>query len=412
MNSKTLYGPFTQLLTMEGLPLHGPLKDEELQVQRNQGVLVNAGVISEVDMYDTLAQKYPEAKRNLYDHKNLIALPAFIDCHTHICWGGSRINDYALRVAGKSYLEIAAAGGGIMDTVTATRSASEEELIKGILKRANQHISQGIATIEVKSGYGLSLNDELKMLECIKEANEQTEAELIPTFLGAHIKPKEFDGSHKEYLDFLLREVVPEIKEKGLAKRADIFVEEGAFGTEESREYAEKLIELGFDMTMHVDQFHPGGSKIANETGCVSADHLEFTDDKGVEVFNNSKTVAVALPGASLGLGMKFTPARKLLDGGASLAIATDWNPGSAPMGDLITQASVLGASEKLTIAETLAAITFRAAFALRIEGGVIKENNPAAFTVFETQDFRDIFYQQGQLKPAATIIKEKCFEF
>lgn len=412
MNSKVLYGPFTQLLTMEELPLYGSLKDEELQVKRNQGVLVNGGVVSGIDRYDTLAQKYPEAKRKLSDHKKLVALPAFIDCHTHICWGGSRINDYALRVAGKSYLEIAAAGGGIMDTVTATRSASKEELIKGILKRADQHLRRGITTIEVKSGYGLNLNDELKMLECIKEANARTVAELIPTFLGAHIKPKEFNGSHKEYLDFLLREVIPVLRGKELAKRADIFVEEGAFGTEESSEYAENLIELGFDMTMHVDQFHPGGSKIANEAGCVSADHLEFTDDESVEAFNNSRTVAVALPGASLGLGMKFTPARKLLDAGASLAIATDWNPGSAPMGDLITQASLLGASEKLTIAETLAAITYRAAFALRIEAGVIKENNPVAFTVFKTQDFRDIFYQQGQLKPVATIIKEACIEF
>lgn len=412
MNSKTLYGPFKQLLTLEGLPLHGSLKDEELNILKNQGILVEDGIVSEIDSFDVLAQNHPEAKTPFSSEGKLVALPAFVDCHTHICWGGSRINDYALRVAGKNYLEIAAAGGGIMDTVTATRSIPKDELIKGLLERSDQHIRRGITTIEVKSGYGLSLNDELKILECITEANEQTEAELIPTFLGAHIKPKEFGGSHKEYLDFLVREVVPEIKEKRLAKRADIFVEEGAFGTEESKEYAEKLIELGFDMTMHVDQFHPGGSKIANETGCVSADHLEFTDDESVEAFNNSKTVAVALPGASLGLGMKFTPARKLLDAGASLAIATDWNPGSAPMGDLITQASVLGASEKLTIAETLAAITVRAAFALRIEGGVIKENNTAAFTVFATQDFRDIFYQQGQLKPVATIIKEKCFEF
>ncbi len=412
MSKKTLYGPFSQLLTMNGLPMKGPLKDGQLEVISDAGIVVQNGKILELGSYSELKTIHSGATKKLNNISDQVTLPAFVDCHSHICWGGNRINDYALRVAGKSYLEIAAAGGGIMDTVTETRLASKEELIKGILERADQHIRRGIATIEVKSGYGLTLNEELKMLECIKEANTRTEAELIPTFLGAHIKPKEFEGSHKEYLDFLLREVVPEIREKDLAKRADIFVEEGAFGIEESREYAEKLIELGFDMTMHVDQFHSGGSKMANELGCVSADHLEFTDDKSVKAFADSETVAVALPGASLGLGMKFTPARKLLDAGASLAIATDWNPGSAPMGDLITQASVLGASEKLTIAETLAAITFRAAFALRIEGGVIKENSPAAFTVFETSDFRDIFYQQGQLKPAANIINGECFEF
>jgi imidazolonepropionase len=168
----------------------------------------------------------------------------------------------------------------------------------------------------------------------------------------------------------------------------------------------------GFDVTMHVDQFHAGGSELAINEGAVSADHLEFTDDESCKLFGRSETVAVALPGASLGLGMQFTPCRKLLDNHACVAIATDWNPGSAPMGDLITQASILGASEKLTIAETLAGITFRAARALRINSGIIRKEEDAKFTVFGTDDYRNIFYQQGQLKPTATVIGEECFEF
>jgi imidazolonepropionase len=336
-----------------------------------------------------------------------VAVPAFVDCHTHICWGGTRVNDYAMRVAGKSYLEIARSGGGIMDTVKATREADSEELIEGLLIRVDEHIRRGIATIEVKSGYGLTVKDELKMLRCIKTANKHSSAKLIPTFLGAHIKPKEFKGNHREYLEVLLDDLIPVIQKEELAERADIFVEESAFGVDDARWYVRRIKEEGFDVTMHVDQFHTGGSAVAVEEGCVSADHLEFTDEESVKLFNNSNTVAVALPGASMGLGMQFTPARKLLDAGASLAIASDWNPGSAPMGDLITQASILGAYEKLTIAETLAGITTRAARALRIEAGTIHAGKKAEFTIFKTNDYREIFYRQGQLRPSFTVIGE-----
>jgi len=412
MNSKILYGPFSQLLTMNGLPLKGPLKDDQLEILTNAGIVTEKGKILDIGSYSELENIHSDAKKKLVGDENLVALPSFVDCHTHICWGGTRVNDYSMRVAGKSYLEIAATGGGISDTVAETRKASESELTELILERTQKHLERGITTIEVKSGYGLNLEDELKMLQAIKKAGQQTSVTLIPTFLGAHIKPKDFDGTHAEYLEYLLEEVIPIIVEEKLANRADIFVEEGAFDIEVARIYAKNLKLKGFDITMHVDQFHPGGSKLAIEEGCVSADHLEFTDAESCELFGRSETVAVALPGASLGLGMQFTPCRKLLDNNACVAIATDWNPGSASMGDLITQAAILGASEKLTIAETLAGITFRAARALRIEAGIIKKGADAKFTVFKTDDFRNVFYQQGQLKPSATIIKEECFEF
>lgn len=397
---------------MNGLPLKGSLKDEQLEILTNAGIIVQDGKVLDLGSYSDLENIHSDSEKTFNNNSEQIALPSFIDCHTHICWGGNRVNDYSMRVAGKSYLEIAASGGGISDTVTETRKASEDKLVELILDRAKQHLQRGITTIEVKSGYGLNLDDELKMLRAIKKANEKIAVRLIPTFLGAHIKPKDFDGSHGEYLDFLLQEVVPIIVEEKLATRADIFVEEGAFDIDVARIYAKNLKLKGFDVTMHVDQFHPGGSKLAIEEGSVSADHLEFTDDESCELFGRSETVAVALPGASLGLGMQFTPCRKLLDNNACVAIATDWNPGSAPMGDLITQAAILGASEKLTIAETLAGITFRAARALRIEEGILRKGDEAAFTVFETDDFRNIFYQQGQLKPSATIIGGDSFEF
>ncbi|MBO6793635.1 MAG: imidazolonepropionase [Balneolaceae bacterium] len=400
-----LYGPFTQCLPMTGLPLHGSLTDDQLPVIDEAGILIKNGRVLEIGAYAELLEAFPEEQRISISDKRLVAFPAFVDCHTHICWGGTRVHDYAMRVAGKSYLEIAKAGGGIMDSVRSTREASEEELVSVILDHVQEHLKRGIGTIEVKSGYGLSVDAELTMLRAIKTANEQTPATLIPTFLGAHLKPSDFDGSAREYLEMLIRDVVPIIKEENLASRADIFVEEGAFSVEDADWYAKEMQELGFEMTMHVDQFTTGGAELAVSLGCVSADHLEQTQKVAALRFGNSDTVAVALPGASLGLGMQFTPGRTLLDNDACLAIATDWNPGSAPMGDLVTQASILGASEKLTIAETLAGITYRAGYALREDMGTIEKEKEAKIVVFEADDYRSIFYRQGQLRPHCTLI-------
>lgn len=404
-----LYGPFTQCLPMSGLPLHGALSDDQLPIFEEAGIIIKNGRVVEMGSYDQLLADHPNKQRISISDKKLVALPAFVDCHTHLCWGGNRVHDYSMRVAGKSYLEIAKAGGGIMDSVKATREASQDELISVILAHVQDHLKRGIATIEVKSGYGLSVDAELNMLRAIKSANEQTVAKLIPTFLGAHLKPSDYEGTDREYLEMLIREIVPVIKEEQLAKRADIFVEEGAFSKEDAEWYVKEMREHGFEMTMHVDQFSTGGAELAVSVGCVSADHLEQTQDVAARRFGHSDTVAVALPGASLGLGMQFSPARKLLDHNASLAIATDWNPGSAPMGDLVTQASILGAAEKLTIAETLAAITYRASYALREEAGTIEKDKEANIVVFETDDYRNIFYRQGQLQPHCTIIGSEC---
>lgn len=411
MNSFKIFGPFKQIITLQDLPLDGALSDNRISIISQGGIVVEDGKILDLGDYEQLLDKYESAERIILDNPNYIVVPSFIDCHTHICWAGSRTNDYALRVAGKSYLDVAASGGGIMSTVKATREASEKELIESILNRTNELLKQGIGIVEVKSGYGLNHKDELKMLRAIKNANLETPVELIPTFLGAHIKPKDFNGSNSEYLNMLLTETVPIIQAENLASRADIFVEEGAFSINEAREYANKVKDLGFEMTMHVDQFHSSGGQLAVELGCVSGDHLECIDEESISHFSNSETVAVALPGASLGLGMKFTPCRELLDQGACVAIASDWNPGSAPMGDLLTQAAILGASEKLSIAETLAGITYRAARALRINAGKIEIGSSARFNIFKTDDYRNIFYRQGKLRPRYTVLENELIK-
>ena len=392
-------GPFKQIVTLANLPLRGKLADEQLEIIENGGILSENGKIVDVGDFEVLKTASPTAEiENIVGTQ--VALPAFTDAHTHICFGGNRANDFAMRNAGKTYLEIAESGGGIWSSVQHTRAASEDELLKTTLERIHFLISLGITTIEIKSGYGLDVENELKMLRVIKKAQNFTKATLVPTCLSAHLKPRDFEGDNVEYLQYILNEILPKVKEENLAKRVDIFIEKSAFQPEESRNFLMKAKEMGFEITVHADQFTPGSSRIAVEVGAKSADHLEATADEDIDFIASSETVAVALPGASLGLGEKFSPARKILDKNGILAIASDWNPGSAPMGNLITQASILAAFEKLSTAEVLAGITFRSAFALSLEDrGTLEKGKKADFVTFKTDNFQNVFYQQGSLK-------------
>ena len=392
-------GPFKQIVTLANLPLRGKLADEQLEIIENGGILSENGKIVDVGDFEVLKTANPTAEiEDIIGTQ--VALPAFTDAHTHICFGGNRANDFAMRNAGKTYLEIAESGGGIWSSVQHTRAASEDELLKTTLERIHFLISLGITTIEIKSGYGLDVENELKMLRVIKKAQNFTKATLVPTCLSAHLKPRDFEGDNVEYLQYILNEILPKVKEENLAKRVDIFIEKSAFQPEESRNFLMKAKEMGFEITVHADQFTPGSSRIAVEVGAKSADHLEATADEDIDFIASSETVAVALPGASLGLGEKFSPARKILDKNGILAIASDWNPGSAPMGNLITQASILAAFEKLSTAEVLAGITFRSAFALSLEDrGTLEKGKKADFVTFKTDNFQNVFYQQGSLK-------------
>jgi imidazolonepropionase len=239
------------------------------------------------------------------------------------------------------------------------------------------------------------------MLRVISNARAYTPATLVSTCLAAHIKPRDFEGSPHEYLAMLVQGLLPALKNENLANRVDIFTEETAFSVPESRWYLQQAKSLGFDITIHADQFSTGGSALAVEMGAASADHLEASGQAEIQALAQSHTVAVVLPGASLGLGMHYAPARKLLDAGACVAIASDWNPGSAPMGDLLMQASVLAAAEKLTTAETFAGLTSRAAAALHLyDRGSIAPGKKAHFQAYACADFREILYHQGKMKP------------
>ncbi|MBB5397890.1 imidazolonepropionase [Mucilaginibacter sp. AK015] len=397
---KKLIGPFTQILSLTGLPLKGALQDEQLHIIPNGGVLVERGLILAIGNFNELRKATPSAHIEEITGQQVL-LPGFIDCHTHICFAGNRANDYAMRIAGKTYLEIAKAGGGIWDTVTQTRAADEVSLVASLLQRANRHLAEGVTTIEVKSGYGLSLDEELKQLRAIKAASAQAEVKLIPACLAAHMVPKDFIGSQAEYLQHLVNHLLPIIKQENLSNRVDIFIEQSAINTENALIYLNKAKQMGFDITVHADQFTTGGSAVAVQTGALSADHLEASGDHEIELLADSDIVAVTLPGASMGLGMPYAPARKLLNAGACLAIASDWNPGSAPMGDLLMQAAVMSAAEKLSAAEVFAGLTFRAASALKIEGGILAPGLPADMQAYPCADYREILYYQGKLKPS-----------
>ncbi len=410
MGNLQLIGPFTQLITMAGLPEKGPISDEKMGIIPNGGVLMNYGVILKVGEFDQL---YKNVKQNSIDliefEHEAVALPGFVDPHTHLCFAGSRANDYAKRISGKTYLEIANEGGGIWQTVQDTRAADKDQLFDDTLKRGKSLLHTGITTAEVKSGYCLNFEGELKMLKSIKKADEHTEIDLISTCLAAHMKPRDFDGNTEEYLSYILNKLLPEVIGKNLSSRVDIFIEDGAFSELESKKYLIGANRLGFDITIHGDQFSQGGSRVAIETGAISVDHLEASADKEILSLAKSDAISTVLPGASVGLGMPYAPARKLLDAGNAVAIGSDWNPGSAPMGNLLLQASLLSASEKLSNAETFAGITIRASKALNLhDRGVIKQGMVADIIAFPCTDYREILYHQGQLKPNIIIKKGK----
>ena len=396
-----LIGPISQLVTLQDLPLKGPISDSALPVISNAGIAIENSTIVAVDNWDSLIARYPTAHITKLEGA-YVAVQGYIDCHTHICFGGNRARDFALRNAGVSYLEIAQSGGGIWDTVTQTRKCTEQELTQIVIKNANKHLQSGVTTIEVKSGYGLSVEEEIKMLRAIYNGNNETAADLVATCLAAHLKPKDFNGSNEAYLNYLVTNLFPVLRSENLTNRIDAFVESSAFSIDEIVPYLQAAKALNFDITIHADQFTTGGSEVALQFEALSADHLEASGDKEIEALAQSNTIAVALPGASVGLGCSFAPARKILNKGGALAIASDWNPGSAPMGDLVCQASILATFEKLTTAEVFAGITFRAAAALNLfDRGRLVAGNKADFILYSTNDYRDILYYQGSLRPS-----------
>ena len=340
--------------------------------QHDAGLLENAalvwtdGLVRWVGHMTDMPTQYQDEPA--IDCTHQLIVPGLVDCHTHLCFGGWRSDEFELRLRGASYQEIAHAGGGIASTVAATRGASLDELQHKAESILDEMLDLGITTVECKSGYGLDQANELKQLEVYRQLNDSHLVDLVPTFLGAHIIPPEHDKHRDKYISLLCDVLIPQVARQGLARFCDAFVETGAFTIEETRQILSVAAEHGLGIKIHADQLSDGGgAELAAELGAVSAEHLEYVSQAGVEALAASGTVAVSLPLASLYLGEPYMPARKMMDHGVPVAVATDFNPGSSPSYHLPLAMTLACVHQGMTPQESLKGATSVAAQAVSL---------------------------------------------
>lgn len=326
--------------------------------------------------------------------------PGWVDSHTHLIWAGSRQHEFRQRLEGKTYLDIAKAGGGIMSTVREVRKASLEQLITDGRKRLQRLLSFGVTSLEIKSGYGLDTDSEVKMLEAAKALDATSPQTIATTFLGAHTVPTEFKPKRADYLDLVCNEMIPLVAERKLADACDVFVEEGAFSLDEARRVLETGKQYGLRPRVHADQLSPmGGAQLAAELGAASADHLEDIDEEGIQALADAGVVACMIPGSTFCLRQgKYAPARALLEAGVTLAIATDLNPGTTCSENLALIGSIAATQMGLTPLEVLHALTRGGAFSLGHADslGSLAPGYQADLVVFDAPDIDYIFYHYG----------------
>ena len=336
------------------------------------------------------------ASEPVIDCEGRLVVPGLVDCHTHLCFGGWRGDEFEARLQGATYQEIAAAGGGITQTVTATRSASAGELerkAKGIL---DAMLRLGITTVECKSGYGLDEANELKQLEVYRRLDREHPVGLVPTFLGAHVVPPEHRNRPDRYVDILCETLIPRVAELGLARFCDVFVEDGAFGVDQARRILAAARAHGLGLKIHADQLSAGGgAELAAELGAVSAEHLEYVTPEGIAALADSGTVAVSLPLASLYLAERYLPARALLAAGVPVAVATDFNPGSAPSFHLPFALTLACLNQSMTPQESLMGATTVAARAVSLQDstGSLMPGYPADLAIIDAPSLNHWLY-------------------
>lgn len=392
-----------QLLTMQS-DQPGPRTGQhmvDLRIIEDGAVAVSSDTIIAVGKTKKVLEQIKiDKETKVIDANGKVILPGFVDCHTHPVFANTREEEFEMRIKGKSYQEIAAAGGGIKSSVKALRSKSKEELIQLTLPRLDRMLSYGTTTIDAKSGYGLTVEDEIKMLEVIAELNRIHPIDLIPTFLGAHEIPEEYKNDRKDYIKLITEKMIPEVAKRKLAVFCDIFCEKGVFDIEESREILKAAKKHGFKLKLHADQLSPlGGAKLAAELGAVSADHLEYIDDEGIRMMKQVGVIGVLLPGACFGLGIKeYPPARKMIDEGLPVALATDFNPGSSMTESMPIILSLACLMMKMTPAEAITASTINSAYAVdkANEVGSIETGKKADLVIWNVQNYKEIPYHYG----------------
>ncbi len=390
----------SQLVTLAG-PERPRVGDEmrELAIIKNGAMIVRDGLIETVGTPEEVEPAIT-ADCEIIDAGQRIVLPGFVDAHTHPVFAGNRADEFELRAGGASYQQIAAAGGGIRSTVSKTRAASEDELFESGKRYAEWFLRCGTTTVEAKSGYGLTTEDELKMLRVIRRLNEETPLEYAPTFLGAHVVPDEFKGRSSVYVDLIVEEMLPQIVEDRLAEYCDVFCEEGAFTVEESRRILTAAKRLGLKLRIHADQLTlSGGTKLATELGATTADHLEQADQSAISNLKSADVQPVLLPCSVLMIGsQRYADARAMIDAGLAVVIATDFNPGSSPVASMLLALTLASTQMKMTPAEAITAATINAAYSLGrgAEIGSLEPDKRADFVIHDCKDYRELAYFAG----------------
>jgi imidazolonepropionase len=387
----------SQLVTLAG-PQRPRVGAElsEIGIIRDGGLLIRDGSIELVGSSSEIEKKAGDAE--VIDARRKVVLPGFVDAHTHLVFAGNRLDDFERRARGDTYEQIAKAGGGIWSTVEKTRAASEADLFMQAKRHADWFLRCGTTTVESKSGYGLSVEDELKILRVMRRLNQETPLEIVPTFLGAHAVPRKMHAD--EYVDLVVNEMLPRVTSDSLAEFCDVFCERGYFDIEQSRRILSAAKKLGLKLRIHADQLgNSDAAKLAAELKAATADHLEKTEEQGIAALGSQGVQPVLLPGSVYALGSTDYPrAREMIEAGLAVVIATDFNPGSSPTPSMPMILSLACTQMKMSPAEAIAASTINPAYSLGRgdRTGSLEPDKVANFSIFDCDDYRELAYWFG----------------
>ena len=399
----------SQLVTLAGPKRRRTGRElSELAIIFDGGMLIRDGRIEAVGSSNEIKNKPGDAE--VIDARGKVVLPGFVDAHTHLVFAGNRLDDFEGRARGDTYEQIAKAGGGIWSTVEKTRAASEADLLVAAKKHADWFLRCGTTTVESKSGYGLTLEDELKILQVMRRLSRETPLEIVPTFLGAHAVPRKMNAD--EYVDLVVNEMLAKVTSDNLAEFCDVFCERNYFSVEQSRRILSAAKKCGLKLRIHADQLSSSGAaKLAAELNATTADHLEKTDEQGIVALKSGSVQPVLLPGSVYALGSTCYPrAREMIEAGLAVVIATDFNPGSSPTPSMPTILSLACTQMKMSPAEALSASTINPAYSLGRgdQIGSLEPGKLANFAIFDCEDYRELAYWFGLPLTHGVYIKGK----
>lgn len=401
-----------EVLTMES-DVKLPRRREqmsELGLKKEVSVLIEGDRIAMIAPLDEIKQEYPHlvSDAEVIDARGKIVMPGLVDCHTHLVHGGTREHELNMRLAGRSYMDIMNAGGGIHYTTTKTREASFDDLYSKTVQHLNEFLRHGVTTVEAKSGYGLDLENEIKQLYVVKKLQEEHVVDIVSTFMGAHAVPKEFKGNEDEFVKIIIEQMIPKVAELELAEFNDVFCEKGVFTPAQSRLILEAGKAYGLTPKIHADEIEPyEGAELAAEVGAISAEHLLVASDEGIAAMAKAGTIAVLLPGTAFFLRAPYARGRLMVDSGVPVAISTDFNPGSSPTISLPFIQNLACMNMGMTMEEVLCATTINAAHAIKRadQVGTLEKGKQADVLILDVPNYKQLQYFYG-MNHTDTVIK------